>query len=100
MSSGEVAGSFVGENVNAGAPAGGGRASGCGSGKAGAAARAAAALRAAFGRVYAPEGMSPFIYSASYNGAYLGAEAAITLILLAVPAVRKALAQVKTQALG
>ena len=38
----EDTGSFVGENVNAGAPAGGGRASGCGSGKTGAAARAAA----------------------------------------------------------
>lgn len=50
--------------------------------------------------MYAPEDMSPFIYSVSYNGAYLGAEAAITLILLAVPAVRKALAQVKTQAVG
>ncbi len=50
--------------------------------------------------MYAPEGMSPFVYSVTYNGSYLAAEAAITLILLCVPAVRKALATVKTQALA
>ncbi len=50
--------------------------------------------------MYAPEGMSPLIYSVSYNGAYLAAEAAITLVLLAVPAVRNALVQVKNQALS
>ena len=50
--------------------------------------------------MYAPEGMSPLVYSVSYNGAYLAAEAAITIILLCVPAVRKALATVKTQALN
>ena len=50
--------------------------------------------------MYAPEGMSPFVYSVTYNGSYLAAEAAITLILLCVPAVRKALATVKTQALN
>ena len=44
--------------------------------------------------------MSPLIYSVSYNGAYLAAEAAITLVLLAVPAVRNALVQVKNQALS
>ncbi|MCR5295766.1 MAG: energy-coupled thiamine transporter ThiT [Lachnospiraceae bacterium] len=49
---------------------------------------------------YAPEGMSPLIYSISYNGSYLLAEAVITLILISVPAVKKALAQVKTQALA
>ncbi len=50
--------------------------------------------------MYAPEGMSPLVYSITYNGSYLAAEAAITLILLAVPAMRSALAQVKTQALS
>ena len=50
--------------------------------------------------MYAPEGMSPLVYSVSYNGAYLAAEAAITIILLCVPAVKKALATVKTQALN
>ncbi len=50
--------------------------------------------------MYAPEGMSPLVYSVVYNGSYLAAEAAITLILLAVPAMRKALAQVKTQAVS
>ncbi|MBR7017171.1 MAG: energy-coupled thiamine transporter ThiT [Lachnospiraceae bacterium] len=50
--------------------------------------------------MYAPEGMSPFVYSVTYNGSYLAAEAAITLILLCVPAVKKALATVKTQALA
>ena len=50
--------------------------------------------------MYAPEGMSPFVYSVTYNGSYLAAEAAITLILLCVPAVKKALATVKPQALA
>lgn len=50
--------------------------------------------------MYAPEGMSPLVYSITYNGSYLAAEAAITLVLLSVPAMRKALAQVKTQALA
>lgn len=47
---------------------------------------------------YAPKGMNPFIYSVSYNGAYIAAEAAITIIVLLIPAVSKALAQVKNQA--
>ena len=44
---------------------------------------------------YAPEGMNPFIYSFLYNGAYLGAEALITVIILSLPPVSKALANVK-----
>lgn len=45
---------------------------------------------------YAPEGMNPFVYSFLYNGSYLGAEAIITVIILALPPVAKALANVKT----
>ncbi|WP_051227003.1 energy-coupled thiamine transporter ThiT [Butyrivibrio sp. MC2013] len=45
--------------------------------------------------MYAPEGQSVLIYSLSYNGLYIMAEAAITLAILAVPAVRKALVRVK-----
>ena len=48
---------------------------------------------------YAPETMAAPIYSLAYNGSYLGAEAAITLILLSLPPVSKALAQVKQMAL-
>ena len=50
--------------------------------------------------MYAPEGMSPLVYAIVYNGSYLATEAAITIILLCVPAVKKALATVKTQALN
>ncbi len=49
---------------------------------------------------YAPEGMNPFVYSTLYNGAYLGLEAVITIVLLLVPPVMKALNAVKTQALS
>ena len=47
---------------------------------------------------YAPEGMNPLAYSAAYNGSYIAAEGAITLILLAIPAVRIALNRVKVEA--
>ena len=47
---------------------------------------------------YAPKGMNAFIYSFLYNGAYLGAEAAITLIVISLPPVNKALAKVKSLA--
>lgn len=40
-------------------------------------------------------GMTPLVYSIAYNGSYLAAEAAITLILLCLPPVRAAIAQVK-----
>ncbi len=40
---------------------------------------------------YAPEEFpSPFLYSAAYNGSYLGIEAAITVGILLIPQVRKA----------
>lgn len=44
---------------------------------------------------YAPENMAAPVYSIAYNGSYLGAEAAITLVLISLPPVSKALAQVK-----
>lgn len=44
---------------------------------------------------YAPETMAAPVYSLVYNGSYLGAEAVITLIILTLPPVAKALDQVK-----
>ena len=46
---------------------------------------------------YAPEGMNPWVYSALYQGSYLGAEGIITLILISLPPVVKALNTVKIQ---
>jgi len=46
---------------------------------------------------YAPEGMNPIVYSAVYNGSYIAAEGALTIILLAVPAVHDALSRVKRE---
>ncbi len=43
-------------------------------------------------------GMSAPIYSLAYNGSYLGCEAALTLVVLAIPAVSKSFAQVKRMA--
>ncbi len=48
---------------------------------------------------YAPETMSPFVYSAAYNGAYLAAEAVITIILISLPPVKKALEYVRKMAI-
>lgn len=47
---------------------------------------------------YAWEGWNPFPYSLVYNGAYIFAEAAVTIAILLVPTVAKSLAQVKTMA--
>lgn len=44
---------------------------------------------------YAPEGMSPILYSAGYNISYIGAEALLTLLLISVPAVKKAIYRIK-----
>ena len=44
---------------------------------------------------YAPEGMSPLLYSISYNGIYIFTEAAITIALLYVPAISNALSKIK-----
>jgi thiamine transporter len=42
--------------------------------------------------------MHPFAYSLAYNGSYIGAEAVITLILISIPAVHKALNRVRLMA--
>lgn len=47
---------------------------------------------------YAPEGMNPWVYSALYQGGYLGAEAVITLIVISIPPVAKALNRIRTEA--
>jgi len=49
---------------------------------------------------YAPEGTSAFVYSLSYNGLYIFTEAIITLIVIMIPPVAKALATVKKMANG
>lgn len=46
---------------------------------------------------YAPEGMNPWVYSAAYQGSYLGVEAALTLIVISLPPIVKVLNQVKMQ---
>lgn len=48
---------------------------------------------------YAPETMSPFVYSASYNGAYLAAEAVLTIVVISLPPVKKALEYVRKMAI-
>lgn len=49
---------------------------------------------------YAPEGMHPLVYSLGYNATYIVPEMAVTLILLAIPAVSKAMAKVRSMALS
>lgn len=53
----------------------------------------------AFFAAYAWDGWAPLPYSMAYNGSYIFAEAAITLVLLAIPAVNKAFGRVKQLAL-
>jgi len=53
-----------------------------------------------FAEYAAGTGHGPFIYSVIYNGAYLGLEAAITLVIIFIPPVRKALAYVKKLAIS
>ncbi len=43
-------------------------------------------------------GMSMYVYSAVYNIAYLGVEAVMTVVLLLLPPIKKALSQVKVMA--
>lgn len=50
-----------------------------------------------FFAAYAPEGMNPWVYSALYQGTYLGTEGIITLVVLSMPPVMKALDIVKRQ---
>lgn len=49
--------------------------------------------------MYAWEGWDPLPYSLAYNACYIFGEAAITLVLIAIPAVSKGLLQVKKVAL-
>lgn len=49
---------------------------------------------------YAPEGTPALLYSLGYNASYLIPEAAITLLLISVPSLSKALAQVKKTAIA
>lgn len=51
-----------------------------------------------FFAAYAPEGMNPWVYSSLYQGTYLGTEGIITLIIISIPPVAKALSLVKEQA--
>lgn len=52
-----------------------------------------------FGAYAADYGMSAFVYSFTYNGSYLFAEALITLLLIQLPPVKKALLYMKEMAL-
>lgn len=53
-----------------------------------------------FGMYAADFNMSPLTYSLAYNGIYIGAEGAITVVVLLIPAVSKALGQIKAQAVA
>lgn len=53
-----------------------------------------------FGLYAADFGMSPLPYSLLYNGMYIGGEAAITVVVLLIPSVSKALDRLKLQALA
>ena len=44
--------------------------------------------------------MAAPVYSLVYNGSYLGAEALITILVIQLPPVKKALAHMKKMALG
>lgn len=46
---------------------------------------------------FAPEGMHPLVYSIGYNATYIVPEAVITLILISLPPVARALQYVKRQ---
>ena len=47
---------------------------------------------------FAPEGMNPAVYSAAYNGSYIFTEGVLTIIIVSIPPVAKALAKVKVLA--
>ena len=48
---------------------------------------------------YAPEGTPALLYSLGYNATYIVPEAIITLVVLSIPAVSKALGQIRKNAL-
>lgn len=47
---------------------------------------------------YAPEGMNTLIYAITYNGAYIIPELILTVIIISIPTVKKALETVKNMA--
>ena len=47
---------------------------------------------------FAPEGMSPAVYSAAYNGSYIVTEGILTIIIVSIPPVARALTKVKALA--
>lgn len=53
-----------------------------------------------FFAAYTPEGMSPIIYSISYNASYIIPEAVATVIVVSLPVVNKALSHVRNQAIS
>ncbi|MCL1802800.1 MAG: energy-coupled thiamine transporter ThiT [Eubacteriaceae bacterium] len=46
---------------------------------------------------YAPEGFSPVLWSAYYNGAYMGAELALSLLVMPLPPLRSALSKMHSR---
>ena len=52
----------------------------------------------AFFADYAPEGMNPAVYSVTYIIIYIAVEMFLTIVIIAVPAVRNAIYRVKKQA--
>ncbi|TDT50720.1 energy-coupled thiamine transporter ThiT [Fonticella tunisiensis] len=48
---------------------------------------------------YAPEGMSPVLYSIIYNGSFLSVELIIALIIVMIPQFKQAILRVKSEAL-
>ncbi len=51
-----------------------------------------------FFAMYAPENMSPLVYSAAYNGGYIFTEGIITVIILLIPVVANGIKEVKRMA--
>ncbi len=49
---------------------------------------------------YAPEGLNPLLYTLIYNMTYILPEMVLTVLLLSIPSVSRAIAQVKKQAIS
>ncbi|MFR2966124.1 MAG: energy-coupled thiamine transporter ThiT [Anaerovoracaceae bacterium] len=50
-----------------------------------------------FSVAYAPEGMSPVLYSFLYQLSYIGVEGVITVIVINIPVVKNTLIRLKSQ---
>ncbi len=48
--------------------------------------------------IYAPEGMNVFVYSLLYNGSYILPEIIITIVIVSIPPVRKAIEHIRAMA--